>query len=205
MNFLGHCLMAQYNPEFIPGNIGGDHFKGDLNNFDNLPQNIMKGVAIHRYIDSYTDSSAEIQAVAKIFQEGGVKRISYIASDIILDHFISLNWHAFSPIPLPDFIQSIYKLTKSELDHFPNKFHYIFSKMMEKDWLSRYIEEDGIELTLYKFEQRIPFTNNLHEAFAVYKENQVEINRYYQVFMERIMTDINQEFKLNVTLPSNNK
>ncbi|MFD1553489.1 hypothetical protein DNU06_07395 [Putridiphycobacter roseus] len=201
MNFLGHCLLTQYNPEFIAGNIGGDHFKGDLNNFVALPKDILKGVTIHRFIDSYTDSAEEIHAVAKIFQDGGVKRISYIASDIILDHFISQNWSAFSPIPLNDFIQDIYSLTKKELGHFPEKFHFIFNKMVEKDWLSRYIEEDGIELTLYKFEQRIPFTNNLHASFAVYKAHQDQINRYYHVFMERIMTDINKEFKLNVILP----
>jgi len=202
MNFLGHCLITQFNPELISGNLGGDHFKGDLSAQTKIPARIMSGVEIHRFIDSYTDSSLFIQKVAKIFQKGGVKRISYIASDIILDHFISKNWSKLSPISLPHFISTIHTETKKDLNYFPHKFHFIFDKMVEKEWLSRYISEDGIELTLYKFEQRIPFINNLHDSFAIYKKNQVEIDNYYRQFMNVIMAEVNTKFKLNIS-PNN--
>ncbi|MFK8046325.1 MAG: ACP phosphodiesterase [Crocinitomicaceae bacterium] len=201
MNFLGHCLITQFNPEFLAGNIGGDHFKGDLNLFSDTPDNILKGVEIHRFIDSFTDSSSHIQKVARIFQDGGIKRISYIASDIILDHFISRNWSVLSPIPLPHFIQSIHQTTTAALNFFPEKFQYIFGKMVEKKWLSRYISEDGIELTLFKFEQRIPFKNNLHASFQVYKKNQDEIDDLYRLFMIDIMATVNEKFKLNLSEP----
>ena len=200
MNFLGHCLLTQYNPEYISGNLAGDHFKGDLSQFKEVPKNIIKGVEIHRFIDFFTDSSDQIQAVAKIIQDGGVKRISYIASDIILDHYISQKWNSFSAHPLPNFIKSIYQLTEQDLIFFPDKFHYIFHNMKEKNWLSRYLSQDGIELTLYKFEQVIPFNNNLHDSFAIYLKHQTEIDQYYHSFLNDIMATLNQKFKLNVTL-----
>ncbi len=199
MNFLGHCLITQFNPEFISGNLAGDHFKGDLSLFTEIPPRIKIGIEIHRFIDSYTDNSPHIQKVAKIFQEGGIKRISYIASDIILDHFISKNWGKFSPFPLSYFIEVIHQETAKDLHFFPEKFKFIFGKMVEKEWLSRYIEEDGIELTLYKFEQRIPFINNLHDSFLIYKTNQNEIESYYNLFINEIMTEVNHRFKLNLT------
>ena len=199
MNFLGHCLLTQFNHEFISGNLAGDHFKGDLSLFTETPATIIKGVEIHRFIDSFTDSSEHIQKVAKIFQDGGVNRISYIASDIILDHFISINWSTLSPISLPYFIQIIHQKTEQDLAYFSEDFSYKFHKMVEKEWLSRYVEEDGIELTLFKFEQRIPFTNNLHDSFQVYKRNQKEINELYRLFMIDIMNEVNQHFKLNLS------
>lgn len=199
MNFLGHCLLTQFNPEFISGNLAGDHFKGDLSLFNETPSQIIKGVKIHRFIDSYTDSSVYIQKVAKLFQEGGVKRISYIASDIILDHYIAKNWSTLSPIPLSYFIQTIHERTKKDAKYFSDNFNYKFEKMVEKEWLSRYVEEDGIELTLFKFEQRIPFSNNLHQSFQVYKKNQDEIDDLYRLFMIDIMSKVNQQFKLNIS------
>lgn len=199
MNFLGHCLITQFNLEYISGNLGGDHFKGDLNLNETLPSNIKKGVEIHRYIDSFTDSSPEIQKVAKIFQNGGVNRISYIASDIILDHYISKNWSKLSPYALSYFIKIIHSETKKDLSYFPERFQFIFGKMVEKKWLSRYVSEDGIELTLLKFEQRIPFINNLHDSFQIYKENQIEIDKLYTVFINSIMKAVNLRFKLNIT------
>lgn len=202
MNFLGHCLITQFNPEYISGNLGGDHFKGDLSLFKELPENIKNGVEIHRFIDSYTDSSPFIQKVAKIFQNEGVKRISYIASDIILDHFISKRWSSLSPIPLNYFISLIHKHTKSDLTFFPEKFQFIFERMVEKEWLSRYASEDGIELTLHKFEQVIPFANNLHTSFQAYKKHQTEIDDLYRQFMNDIMNTVNIKFKLNISLNS---
>ena len=200
MNFLGHCLLTQYNSEYISGNIGGDHFKGDLSKFKAIPPRIVKGIEIHRFIDSFTDNSDQIHAVAKRFQDSGVKRISYIASDLILDHFISKNWDSFSALPLNNFIKKIYQTTAIDLNHFPDKFKFIFSKMKEKDWLSRYITEDGIELTLYKFSKVIPFQNNLHDAFEVYQNQKEEIDQLYMSFMFDITKTVNSKFKLNVTL-----
>ena len=192
MNFLGHCLITQFNPEYLSGNLAGDHFKGDLDVQKDIPENIKKGVKIHRFIDSYTDSSPYIQKVAKIFQDGGVNRISYIASDIILDHFISKNWSILSPLSLPHFIKTIHQRTKKDLGYFPERFHFIFGKMVEKEWLSRYISEDGIE-------QRIPFDNNLHDSFQIYKAHQVEIDELYRQFMNDIMQAVNIEFQLNIS------
>lgn len=200
MNFLGHCLLTQYNPELIAGNIGGDHFKGDLNKFTELPKNIKLGVEIHRFIDSYTDNSEEIQKVAKIFQNGGVRRVSYIASDIILDYFISNKWQAFSSTNLKSFIKSIYINTENNIHFFPDKFQFIFNRMKEKNWLSRYADLDGIELTLYKFEQVIPFNNNLHESFQIYLSNQQTVDELYESFMYKIINEVNYKFKLNISL-----
>ena len=201
MNFLGHCLITQFNPELISGNLGGDHFKGDLSLFTELPSNIKKGIEIHRFIDSFTDNSEYIQKVAKIFQNEGVKRISYIASDIILDHYISKNWSTLSSIPRLYFIEIIHRETQNDLKYFPEKFQFIFNKMVEKEWLSRYVDEDGIELTLFKFEQRIPFINNLHDTFQIYKNHQREIDELYRLFMIDITTAANQKFKLNISTP----
>jgi len=198
MNFLGHCLLTQHNPEYISGNLGGDHFKGDLNNFTTLPKNILNGVKIHRFIDSFTDNSKEVKAVAALFRKEGIKRVSFIASDIILDHYISKNWSTFSDKALPDFIESIYTLTKQDLIFFPEEFNYIFNHMSTHDWLSNYIHLEGIEQTLRNFERRIPFNNNLLDAYQIYVNHTEQIDQLYMRFMTDIIAAVQSEFNLNL-------
>ncbi len=199
MNFLGHCLLTQYNTEYISGNLGGDHFKGDLENFTEIPSSIITGVRIHRFIDSFTDNSPHVKAVALLFREHGVRRVSFIASDILLDHYISKNWAKYSNSQLDEFIKSIYTLTEKDLIHFPEEFHYIFHHMSKHDWLSNYIRPEGISETLRNFEYRIPFSNNLHDAFQVYVDNTVKIDQLYQQFMEDIINAVNAKFNLKLS------
>ena len=196
MNFLGHCYLTRHNKNLIPGNLAGDYFKGDLSKFKNYPKHIIKGVEIHRFIDSNTDNSPFIQEAAHLLQESGIRRISYIASDILLDHYLAKKWRKFSKKNLTKFIQKSYKLTEQELPNLPNEFEPLLKKMKKNDWLGKYQYEDGIDLILHKFGHQIPFQNNLHESFVAYKENQKNIDKLFKSFLKDIDKTVTKEFKL---------
>jgi len=196
MNFLGHCFLTRRQKELIPGNLAGDFFKGDLSKFKKYPKHIIKGVEIHRYIDSNTDNSPLIQEAAHLLQESGIRRISYIASDILLDHYLAKKWEKFSSKNLNKFIQKSYKLTENELPNLPKEFEPLLRRMQKNDWLSRYKYEEGIDLILHKFSTKIPFQNNLHESFVAYKENQKKIDKLYKAFLKQIDKSVTKEFKL---------
>ena len=95
MNFLGHCYLTRNNKELMAGNLAGDFYKGDLSKFKDTKKNIIKGVEIHRFIDHNTDNSIYIQEAAQILQEAGIRRISYIATDILLDHYLAKKWKKY--------------------------------------------------------------------------------------------------------------
>ena len=111
MNFVGHAYIARNNPTLIAGNFAGDSYKGNLDKFIFLPSHILNGVKLHRYIDNYTDTSPLIKSVGKIFQNEGVTKVAYIASDIILDHYITKNWSDYSTKSFPEFVDIIYAQT----------------------------------------------------------------------------------------------
>ncbi len=196
MNFLGHCYLTRHNKELIPGNLAGDYYKGDLSKFKKTPKHIIKGVEIHRFIDSNTDNSPLIQEVAKLLQASGIRRISYIASDILLDHYLAKNWKKFSSKNLNKFIQKSYKLTEHELINLPTAFAPLMKQMRKNDWLGTYKYEDGIDLILHKFGHIIPFQNNLHESFVAYKANQKKIDKLFKTFLKQIDKSVTKEFKL---------
>jgi acyl carrier protein phosphodiesterase len=196
MNFLGHCYLTRHNKELIPGNLAGDFFKGDLSKFKKTPKHIIKGVEIHRYIDSNTDNSPFIQEAAHLLQASGIKRISYIATDILLDHYLAKNWIKFSSKNLNKFIQKSYKLTENELINLPEEFTPLLKQMKKKDWLGKYKYEDGIDLILHMFGHKIPFQNNLHESFVAYKTNEKKIKPLFKAFLKEIDKSVTKEFKL---------
>lgn len=196
MNFLGHCFLSRNDKKLIPGNLAGDFFKGDLSKFKNTPDYIIKGVEVHRYIDSSTDNSPLIQEAAHLLQESGIRRISYIAIDILLDHYLAKKWNKYSSKNLNKFIQKSYQLTNHQLEHLPTEFELMFNQMKKHDWLSRYKYEEGIDLILHKFSNRIPFQNNLHESFSAYSNNKKGINKLFKQFLKDIDKSVSKEFKL---------
>tara|TARA_B100000809_G_C14915488_1_gene451454 strand:+ start:104 stop:697 length:594 start_codon:yes stop_codon:yes gene_type:complete len=196
MNFLGHCFLSRNNKHLIPGNLAGDYYKGDLSKFKRTPKNIIKGVEIHRFIDWNTDNSPLIQEAAHLLQESGIRRISYIASDILLDHYLAKKWSNYSTQNLNKFIKKSYDLTDTQLEFLPTEFRPMFKQMKKHNWLSRYKYEEGIDLILHKFSDRIPFQNNLHESFPAYLDNKKKINKVYKQFLKDIDVSVIKEFKL---------
>ncbi len=196
MNFLGHCFLTRHNKILIPGNLGGDFFKGDLSLLKKTPQHIIKGVEIHRFIDYFTDHHKAVQKVAHIIQDNGIKRISYIATDLLIDHYLGKKWKKFTSKNQARFIKKIYKQTEKDLIYFPDEFKTLFFKMKQKDWLSRYQSVDGIDLTLYKFGLKLPFNNNLHDTLPIYLKHQKEMDKQFKTFLIDIDKTVKKEFKL---------
>ena len=186
MNFIGHAYIARNSPELIPGNFAGDSYKGNLKKFHFLPLHIQQGIALHRFIDNYTDTSLLIKSVGKMFQSHGVTKVAYIATDILLDHYITKNWNQFSSKSYVDFISLIYKYTDKNLVYLEEEFCFLYAKLKEQKWLHQYPSQEGIELILWQFSKRLGFSNDLLKCMEIYRNNIEEIDRIFGEFMREI-------------------
>lgn len=187
MNFVGHAYIARNNPELIAGNFAGDSYKGHLKNFSHLPTHILNGIALHRYIDNYTDSSPWIKSVGKRFQQAGITKVAYIASDILLDHYLTKNWEQYSPLELDDFINLIYQETDKNLMHLEKDFCFMYSKLKEFRWLYHYKTEKGIDQVLWQFSQRLGFKNDLSRCMSIYQAQKIAFDKDFEAFMTQIV------------------
>lgn len=187
MNFVGHAYIARNNPELIAGNFAGDSYKGNLDNFKHLPAHIINGVRLHRYIDNFTDTSPFIKQVGKIFQDAGVTKVAYIASDIILDHYITKNWSNYSTKKFADFVQIVYDETDKNLVYLKPEFLWMYKLLKEHKWLFQYHTEEGIEMILRQFSNRLGFDNDLLKCMEIYKVEKVKIDDLFNDFMDSIV------------------
>lgn len=192
MNFVGHAYLARNYPWLIAGNFAGDSYKGKLDKFSYLPEHILNGVKLHRYIDDFTDTSPFIKEVGKIFQSSGISKVAYIASDIILDHYITKNWSQFSTVPFKDFVAIVYEETDNNLSHLEEDFCFMYDKLKSYGWLFQYHTEEGIDMILWQFSRRIGFQNDLTKSMNVYINEKETIDALYGDFMQTIVENSDQ-------------
>ncbi|MEX1003307.1 MAG: ACP phosphodiesterase [Crocinitomicaceae bacterium] len=188
MNFLGHAYIARNYPELIAGNFAGDAYKGNLDNFSHLPLNIQKGIKLHRFIDDYTDQSPHILAAGHLLHKAGISRIAYIATDIILDHYLAKNWSQYADIKYADFISLIYRQTDHAIEQLAPEFKHMYVKLKLHGWLFDYPSEKGIQKILTQFSSRIHFKNDLGNCFQIYLKNRATFDLHFSAFL----VDINK-------------
>jgi acyl carrier protein phosphodiesterase len=187
LNFLGHAYIARNHPALIAGNFGGDSYKGSLDKFD-LPKHIIDGVKLHRFIDNYTDQSQTILDAGHFLQSKGINKIAFIATDILLDHFLAREWINFSSKDYDTFIQEVYLHTEKYLDLLMPDFQGLYANLKEYGWLYDYPSEEGMRMILTQFSNRIRFENDLSECMDIYLKNQ---SLFDQLFLD-FLIDIKQ-------------
>ncbi|MCB0479314.1 MAG: DUF479 domain-containing protein [Crocinitomicaceae bacterium] len=184
MNYLAHAYLSFGGEELLFGNFIGDFVKGRTNN--TLPDEIWKGVVLHREIDSFTDNhEATRQAKEMIRADLGLS--SGIFIDMIFDHILANEWQHYSDIKLEEFTQKTYESMGQFEIHFPDKFAYMFHHMRKDDWLKHYKDEFYMNRFLAGVSRRLKAENYLQGSFVLYKMNQKELDVCFHSLFEDLI------------------
>ena len=152
MNFLAHALLAGESPALIVGGVAGDWVKGMLPG--NLPQDIARGVALHRAIDAYVESNAAFcRSRARVSQPR--KRYAGILVDIFYDHLLARDWENVHHRPLHDYCAGVYEMIGARMDELPPDAHHALRLMASQDWLSSYATLEGIADVMMRMSRRV--------------------------------------------------
>ena len=177
MNFLAHTYLSGCNEEIIVGNFMGDYVNG--RSYQQFPEQVMKGILIHRDIDSFTDMH-QITRTSKQRVASRYHKYAGIVIDIFYDHFLASLWDNYSDLPLSEFVARSYDLLKRNYKVLPDSIKRWFPTFLENNWMMAYTTVDGIELVLGRMAANTSLPD--HSAFAV------EVLRdQYSLFMEDFM------------------
>lgn len=93
MNYLAHIFLSGENRQRQVGNFIGDFVKG--NQMNTYPEEIRRGIVLHRQIDSFTDSHETVrETVALLRPQFG--RYSGIVSDMYFDHLLAAHFPKYA-------------------------------------------------------------------------------------------------------------
>lgn len=141
MNYLAHLYLSGTNEQIMVGNFIGDYVKGsDWNKF---PDNIKKGILIHRQIDTFTDTHPKFREAKVLFRnEFGL--YSGIVIDFLYDHYLAKNWNEYSDLTLRTFAKRSHAVLLQNFRHLPIKVQGFLPFLIQNRRLESYASIGGI-------------------------------------------------------------
>jgi acyl carrier protein phosphodiesterase len=173
MNFLAHLYLSGSSPEVRVGNFMGDFVRGrDL--ADRYPQDVVKGILLHRVIDEFTDKHAIVKQ-SKDRLRPKYRHYAPVIVDIYYDHFLAINWHLYHTDLLPDFAEECYDSIYKSEPILPEQVKWMLPHMIKGNWLVNYGKVEGIQRALSGMTRRSKFDSKMNEAV-------VELENFYKEF-----------------------
>ncbi|UNU25690.1 acyl carrier protein phosphodiesterase [Microcoleus vaginatus] len=184
MNYLAHLFLSKGTPESLIGNLLGDFVKGTAVNL--YPDEIRKGIDLHRKVDSYTDSHPIVRS-SKSLVCGHRRRFAGVLIDVFYDHFLAKNWLEYSEIPLRDFSQDVYKILQDNRDILPESLQRVLPTIIARDLLCSYQEIAEIGITLTRMSARLKRTNNLAGGVEDLTANYQQLESDFRAFFPELI------------------
>jgi acyl carrier protein phosphodiesterase len=186
MNYLAHAWLSFGIPEITVGNLISDFVKG-RKKFD-YPEAIQQGIALHRAIDSFTDTHPQTRQAKTIFKEayGGY---SGPLIDIVYDHFLALDPFQF-PDPgtsppgttLKAFAQDTYEKVAGWQTLLPERFARMLPYMRAQDWLYNYRFKEGIFNSFAGLARRAAYMGDFKPACRLFESHYTDLQGCYVEF-----------------------
>ena len=183
MNYLAHAYLSFNDPGILVGNMISDFVKGKQK--DDYPENIRKGIMLHRSIDAFTDAHPATSKAKQFFRP--VYRLYAGAFvDIVYDHFLSCDELIFSENKLSGFSQKTYQILDTYIDVLPTRFAAMLPYMKKHDWLFNYRYAWGIENSFRGLTHRAQYMDDSKPAFETFEKNYAALKECYAEFMPDI-------------------
>ena len=191
MNFLAHLFLSGQPSELMVGNFIADSVKG--NAMSDFSEGIQKGIILHRAIDSFTDSHADMQK-SKERLRPRYKKYAPVITDIFYDHFLAVNWQDYSAVSLRDYTNKVYTYLGEHYSIFPQRSKQFYDYMIKYDILFAYTKLEGIEKVMQGMSRRAHFISGMETATEElekhYKDFEIEFQSFFPELQSHVKTQI---------------
>jgi acyl carrier protein phosphodiesterase len=183
LNYLAHAYLSFNQPAILAGNLISDFVKGKQAN--QYPDDVRKGILLHRAIDSYTDEHPANREAKNIFKPH-YRLYSSAFIDVSYDHFLANDWQQFTDDSLSAFSQEVYNSLDQYQHVFPEPFRRMFPYMKQHNWLYNYRNRSGIERSFEGVVHRSAYLTESQTAFKLFEENYQKLQQYYADFFPEL-------------------
>lgn len=148
-----------------------------------LPEQMKRGVKIHRAIDHHTDNHASMRQVVKLLRPRH-RKYAPVVADILLDHVLVINWKVHSSVDYETFENWVYNTISTNFDSIPFHLHKRLKSMVLHRWLHQYSSLDGMQYVLDRMDKRARFQSDFGSAIQDYHKHQVEMSDALSVLFQ---------------------
>ena len=184
MNYLAHSYLSFHQNEIIVGNFIADSVIG--NQYTHLPENIVKGILLHRKIDTFTDSHPLFIQSKRRFVPY-FDKYSSILTDIIYDHLLAANFNQYGQSDLDTYSKQIYTVIHSNFQYLPDNGKRFYHYMTQNHVFFNYQYIEGIKTVLEHFSShRIKNRHQLADSIPILMDNYDLFQAEFSDFFEEI-------------------
>jgi len=195
VNFLAHTYLSGCNEEIIVGNFMGDYVKG--RNYVLFPEQVKKGILIHRDIDTFTDMHM-ITRRSKLMVAPRYSKYAGIIIDIFYDHFLASLWDDYSTLPLSEYVNRTYDLLKRNYQVLPDAIKNWFPTFLENNWMMAYTTVEGIELVLERMSANTSLPNHAAYAVEVLSDQYAVFKNDFLEFFPQMIEFLEEKYEIEI-------
>lgn len=184
MNHLAHTFISYPDTYCLVGNYLTDFLT--VNEIRNLDERYFSGVELHRQIDSFTDSHADVKKCIEIIRPFQQKYTPVVV-DVYFDYLLIKHWTSFSDILFDSYISQVYKILQHHLDGVPQRMQVRVQKMIQSDFLRSCDSYERLAHTFAFIKSRTKFENNLHYAHQNLFINEAELEHLFLQFFPELL------------------
>ena len=193
MNFLAHLYLSGTNDEIKLGNFIADSVKG--RNYSGYPENVQKGISLHRFIDDYTDHCHLLNKTRSDIQKLFPKYYGLIL-DIYFDHFLARDWEKYSGTNLRAYVRHFYLTLILNYRWLPARARRSLPFLITQNWLESYKNVKGIGLIFDRMHRYRGLPWNSEPVIKYLNANYSEIEQTFFIFFESLMKAVEQKKKM---------
>jgi acyl carrier protein phosphodiesterase len=185
LNYLAHVFLSGSDTELMIGNFIADAVRGKQ--ILTFPENIKKGILLHREIDAFTDSH-EIVAKTKDRLRPEYGKYAPVIADMYYDHFLAANFKTYSSKNLDTFTSETYSILQENWHVLPERVKFFLPHMMKHNWLQSYAEIHGIKQALTGLSKRTTFVSGMETAALELENNYPLYGVEFSQFFPELIT-----------------
>ena len=192
MNYLAHAFLSGADKQILVGNFIADAVKGKAVN--NYPDEIRRGIILHRFIDEYTDHHAMHRA-SRSKLTSRYRHYAGVLVDIYYDHYLAKNWQQYAEISLDKFTAGVYQTLTGYQDILPEKIQYMLKYMVPQNWLLNYAHLSGIERVLKGMANRAKFDSQMQHGVEDLELNYTDFEEEFTMFFPDLQQFVDEKIQ----------
>ena len=202
MNVLAHIYLSGDSDEIIIGNYIGDYVKG--RDYLKYPEQIKKGIILHRHIDDFTDRHPVVHR-SKILFTKKYHKYAGVVIDILYDHYLTKEWDTFSRRPIESITYQFYRAMVNNYDILPPKVQDRFPFFIINNWIESYKTSKGLKHVLSTLSKRTSLPSEAKYAIKTFKKNYYTLGEDFMEFFPQLIEYVENDFGVplsqRITLP----
>lgn len=193
MNILAHMFLSGESDEIKLGNFMGDYVKGK--DYQQYANQVQKGILLHRHIDYFTDNHPIVRR-DKVFFLGRYRKYAGVVTDILYDHFLTLEWQWYTEVDFNEFIENIHQLLTYNLDLFPEGLKRIVPYLIKNQWFNSYKTLEGVRGVLIGMSKGTSLPDESTFAMNVIEKHYVTLKKDFMEFFPELIHETNKKLSL---------